>query len=797
MQERDGRLTLAASDLGRFLSCRHLTALDIEVAQGLRKRPPVYSDPILELLIQRGLTHEKEYTEKVEASGSPVLDLSPYKDDPADAFARTVAAMKKGRPAIAQAALAADGWYGVPDLLQKVDRRSKLGSWSYEAYDTKLARETRGTTILQLSFYSELLDSIQGAPPERFYVVTPIATEDYRVADYAAYYRLVKRNLQEVVGQDTTAILRANYPEPVDHCDVCRWSQQCDKRRRADDHLSLVAGITRLQRRELEAHRITTLEHFGDLRLPLPFKPSRGSKESFEKAQNQARIQLEGRRKDAPIHELLEPVEEGRGLALLPEPSSGDVFLDLEGDHFAGDGGREYLFGMTVVGPKNQTTHRKIWATTEAEEKSAFEAILDDIRKLWGKNPGMHVYHYAPYEPSAFKRLMCRHAVREQDVDEMLRAGLFVDLCTTVKQGLRASVESYSIKDLERFYGFVRKTPLKDAGSARRAVEFSLEMEDPAAITPEIHTLVENYNQEDCVSALELRKWLESLRLEHEKRGTTVPRPLLKDGKASEKVEERAAEVQAAMTDLLDGVPAEKKARSPEQQARWLLAHMLEFHRREDKVVWWEFFRLCGLADEDDLLAERAVVAGLQFVKRTPPTGRERIPTDRYRFPAQEFEAREGDDLITQDATKWGKVASIDLPARWVEVKKTANRKDDHPRVAFVQPRRPASRRANLHARRSGGSHSLRRSAPAAKGLRSRDSSRCDRARKTPGSSLRCGEGQVLWRRGLRAEARRDRDDGGRRREGSVTFRDAFWPADRPREASRLRRRRHDPGPYR
>jgi len=296
----------------------------------------------------------------------------------------------------------------------------------------------------------------------------------------------------------------------------------------------------------------------------------------------------------------------------------------------------------------------------------------------------MHVYHYAPYEPSAFKRLMCRHAVRENDVDEMLRAGVFVDLCAVVKQGLRASVESYSIKDLERFYGFERKTPLKDAGSARRAVEFSLEMEDPGAITPEIRALVENYNEEDCVSALELRKWLESLRLEHEKNGTAVPRPPLKEGKASEDAEKRSAEVQAAMAKLLDGVPAEKKDRSPEQQARWLLAHMLEFHRREDKVAWWEFFRLCGLVDEDDLLAERAVVTGLQFIKRTPPVGKKRVPIDRYKFPVQEFNAGEGDELKTQDGLKWGTVADIDLAARWVDVTKTIARKDEHPRVAFV-----------------------------------------------------------------------------------------------------------------
>ena len=69
------RLTLAASDLGRFLSCRHCTALDMEVAQELRPKPPVFPDPFLDLLIERGLAHEKEYVEAISSASDEVLDL--------------------------------------------------------------------------------------------------------------------------------------------------------------------------------------------------------------------------------------------------------------------------------------------------------------------------------------------------------------------------------------------------------------------------------------------------------------------------------------------------------------------------------------------------------------------------------------------------------------------------------------------------------------------------------------------------------------------------------------------------
>ena len=95
--------------------------------------------------------------------------------------------------------------------------------------------------------------------------------------------------------RDWSAIAEANYPEPVEHCDVCRWWSTCDKRRRDDDHLSLVAGISRLQTRELQYVGIGTLAGLGALALPLPFKPRRGAPETYGRVREQARVQLRGR----------------------------------------------------------------------------------------------------------------------------------------------------------------------------------------------------------------------------------------------------------------------------------------------------------------------------------------------------------------------------------------------------------------------------------------------------------------------------------------------------------------------
>src|SRR5262249_26243476 len=157
----------------------------------------------------------------------------------------------------------------------------------------------------------------------------------------------------------------------------------------------------------------------------------------------------------------------GFGLASLPEPSLGDVFFDLEGDPYVHEGGLEYLFGYAVRDEKDGTSkYIGRWALSRSEEKKIFEEFVNFIIAQWEQYPDFHIYHFAPYEPAALKRLMGRHATRENEIDRMLRAGLFVDLYAVVRHGIRASVESYSIKDLEPLYDFKRSVPLTDARKA-------------------------------------------------------------------------------------------------------------------------------------------------------------------------------------------------------------------------------------------------------------------------------------------------------------------------------------------
>lgn len=104
------------------------------------------------------------------------------------------------------------------------------------------------------------------------------------------------------------------------------------------------------------------------------------------------------------------------------------------------------------------------------------------------------------------------YATRENEIDDFLRSGLLVDLYSVVRNGLRAGVESYSIKKLEPMYGFERDTSLPDANVALASLQAGLELGDIASISDEVRSTVQSYNQDDCASTIVLQEWLENRR---------------------------------------------------------------------------------------------------------------------------------------------------------------------------------------------------------------------------------------------------------------------------------------------
>jgi len=721
MKITDGQIRLAATDLGNHLACRHLTTLDLQVAQGKRTEPD-WAAPDLAVIIERGERHEREYLAHLRTLGLTVENLSHIpRQEEKRLLDETLALMERGTDVIAQGALSEDQWFGRPDVLRRVEMPSKRWAWSYEVADTKLARETKATTILQLSLYSELLEKIQGTAPEFLWVVPPgegFKGEKYRVSEYAAYYRYVKARLIEAVGsacrKDTDIALssvgtgsaenavpaksrqyalafdremrtvEATYPEPVEHCNICKWFKECDARRRADDHLSLVADIRRQQRDQFEEWGAGTMAKLAAVSIPLKERPRHGSKEAYVRMREQARVQVEGRTKNKLVHELLQPVAEGMGFCRLPEPSAGDVFMDFEGDPFVGEQGLQYLFGFAFRDAAGALVYEKRWALNRGQEKGGFRGLVDEVMRRRGADPKMHVYHFGGYEPGTMKRLMGMHATREDQIDPMLRAGMLVDLHQAFKQGVRASVEEYSLKKIEAFYGFKRETALDQSRAAMRYVEHRLELGWGDEVLPEsVREIMEGYNREDCISTAKLRDWLEAERQKLVISGAEVPRFIDREEGASEEVEGQQTRVSELVENLTKDIPADLKERTEEQQGRWLLAQLLDWHRRDAKPKAWRYFELRGM-DDADLLEEKDAVSGLAWMGSVTST--DGVTADRYSFPNQETNVRPDDrkEVHCKDR-RIGKVVAMDPIARTIDIENCNDATGFHPTSIFVK----------------------------------------------------------------------------------------------------------------
>jgi uncharacterized protein len=588
--------------------------------------------------------------------------------------------MARGDTVIVQAALRDGHWSGRADVLRRVETPSGFGPWSYEVTDTKLARETKGNTVLQLSLYSDLLATIQQKIPETAHVVKPgteYLPEAYRVADFAAFYRRIRRSLETFAAAPPDDGL---YPDPIEHCEVCRWREQCASRRRVDDHLSLVAGIAKTQIEELVRRGVGTMAALATLPIPLQWRPDRGTAPSYEKVREQARLQVEGRGAGHLLHEALPLVAE-LGLFRLPEPSAGDIFFDFEGDPFVDGGGLEFLFGYLYANEDGTDAYVGDWVTTRQHERTAFERFIDFVTERLTKHPGLHIYHFAPYEPAALKRLMGRYATREDEVDNLLRAGVFVDLYAIVRQSIRASVESYSIKKLEPLYRFDRTVPLIDVGGAMARVQACLELADADGIDPGDRAAIIGYNRDDCASTRALRGWLEGVRGGLIAQGKTIDRLQPKAAEIGDDLSAWKRRVAALVARLTCDVPDDVTERSAEQQARWLLAHLIDFFGRENKAVWWEYFRLSDLSAED-LLHERAGLGGLTFVGGVG--GTLKAPIHRYQFTVQETDVRADDDLKSVGGDKLGSVVAISSDDRTIDIKKRQDTAGLHPEAVFA-----------------------------------------------------------------------------------------------------------------
>ncbi|HEY7857582.1 MAG TPA: TM0106 family RecB-like putative nuclease [Candidatus Nanopelagicales bacterium] len=595
----DDVVVYSASDLTVASSCEFALLRNLDAKLGRAPRAKA-ADAMLARTAELGDQHEarvlvdlrEQYGDFTVARAAGVVEIpDPRTWDRASLLAgrdETLQMLRAGADVVYQGAFFDGRFYGRADFLVKEEGRIAV-------YDSKLARHAKITALLQLAAYADQLTA-SGilVAPEAVLVLGDGTPSRHRVADLVPVYRERRTRMQQILDEHQASAGPVAWGDP--RYLACGRCETCASEVAASDDLLLVAGLRISQRTVLSSAGITTMTELAEGETSVAGM----SAATLESLRAQARLQVaQGRRPVGPDGrpDVGFAVFDSAPLAALPAPDAGDIFFDFEGDplwaeHGSTDWGLEYLYGVVEAGPDQK--YRSWWAHDRREEKQALVDFLDYVVARRLEHPGMHIYHYAAYEKTALRRLVVRHRVGEEVLDSLLAQGVLVDLYSTVRQSVRVSQPSYSIKKLEPLYmgTDLRSAELDNAADSIVEYAAACALRDDGEFAQAAHKLdvIEDYNHYDCVSTLRLLAWLRERGVEN---GVTSPAQ-----PPAEMLEEpEPDELTESLFDLAgDGPPAD---RTPDQQAYAMLGASLGFHRREQKPYWWEHFdRLREPVDE-------------------------------------------------------------------------------------------------------------------------------------------------------------------------------------------------------
>jgi uncharacterized protein len=632
MKREAHQIIYSPTDLVKFVQSPYVSWMDRFYLENPDAVTPDAEDPLLQVLARRGDEHENAHLQELRRQGQDVRVIE--RKSPAR-FEETVAALVARAPVVFQACLRGDDFEGFADFLKWKERDGEGGG--YAVWDTKLSRHPKPTYIIQLCCYADMLRSMTGALPARMGVVLGSGEHvEYRVLDFFAYYRRVLDAFRQTMAQWNPA----KPPEPDSSADHGRWQSHADRWLLERDHPSRVANIGKSQIVKLSRVGIATTTA---LARDCPARVPGIGEDVLSRLRRQAQLQVDSAGLARPQWELLptSPDRPGTGLSALPPPSEQDVYFDMEG-YPARHDWLEYLFGAAVREGKFVAFH-DWWAHDEVQEKQAFESFLDWTYARWQRDPAMHVYHYAAYETNALRRLMCKYGTRENEVDALLRAGVFIDLHAIVRRGLMVGEPSYSLKNLEHLY-MRREAEVVTAASSVVYYDAWCEADEPQRWqeSPRLKA-IRDYNEEDCVSTLRLADWLRARQAEtgiDYVRPPESPEDEVKARQVNEQVQQRLDLADR----LLRTLPAERSEtneRADEHRITELLAWLLDFHRRCEKPMWWRLFERQDMS-VGELWDDMDCLAGLERVGE-PRKVKQSLEFD-YRFdPNQDTKLSAGD----------------------------------------------------------------------------------------------------------------------------------------------------------
>ena len=580
------RVIWSASDLKAAAECEFAWCRAIDAKLG---RVPAVDEPEDATLARAALlgdVHERNvlarYLDDLGADRVHLVEKVSSVDAVALAAAveETVQALGSDAVVVFQAAFATPEFVGFADFLKRDDD----GRWRVQ--DSKLARKARVTALMQLAAYVDQLDRL-GIPrsDEVDLILGDGSVSTHSVDDLLPLFQVRRARLRALIADrridDGSAGAALAWGDDRGDLEVvaCGRCATCEEQVIAHRDLLMVARMRPVQRARLRAAGIETIDALAEA----PTHPDGMNTDTFETLRAQARLQIQADADGAPTYD----VHYAAAIHTLPVPSHGDIFFDFEGDPLytepAPDGqahwGIDYLFGWV----DNSDQYTALWAHDFAAEREAFERFLDFVKLRRAAHPGMHIYHYAPYETSHLVAMAARHGVREGEIDRLLREGVFVDLYPLVLRTVRVGTRSYSIKKLEPLYmgADVRTSDVQKGDDsivqyvAARELAAAGEQEEADAVFADLA----DYNRYDCVSTRRLRNWLIDIARAE---GVTPAPP----DEADEVIYEPSPRSVSLLADAERAVDA-----GDDGQVHRIAAAAIDYFPREAKSFWVSHFQ--------------------------------------------------------------------------------------------------------------------------------------------------------------------------------------------------------------
>ena len=669
LKRRNGTLCFSAGDLCVFAESPFAAWMDrwyeetagrapstlLFAGESFEQCAPDAPDAEMRLLAGKGAEHERAFLEKLRNEGRSVADLAGERDPEA-----TRRALLSGVDVLYQPYLEAPPFFGYADFLLRCGDRPR-----YEVCDAKLARSIKPVFPLQLCLYSEMLAPLQGEIPERFHIALGSGeTRSFRIERFLHLYRALRERFlafQETFDPSAP-------PHPGDSPAHGGWSGTAGRILERLDSLARVANIAGSQRKKLEKAGIVRMKDLAETREE---RVPGLSPDVFARLREQASLQIASEGKERPEYRIVPSAD---GEELLPPASPGDVYFDIEGYPHA-EGGLEYLWGAvgtdtSAPSGEGAVVFHDWWAHDAAGEKAAFEQFIDWVRARRTLHPGMHVYHYAPYETTAAKRLAAKYATREEEVDILLREGVFVDLYRVVRRALLVGTPGYSLKDVEHLYREKRSGDVATGGASVVAYhEWTVSGESGDWRKSPLLRHIRDYNEEDCRSTMDLGLWLREHLKEERVAPLDSPGESAVPSEREKTVRNEKNERRKELRRSLPGVLLEDVRGHADRPAAELLAGLVGYHWREAKPVFWRMYdRLARtgaeLADDPDCL-------GMLRIAGEPRPDEKRSLIYPYTFPPdQETKIEQGKRCFANTTpTLSVEVHSLDTERGFVELR--------------------------------------------------------------------------------------------------------------------------------